>query len=62
MPASGDRVVLISLPNQMHEIEQTVTDAQGKFTLQSAADGPLLLRVTHDGVSFMRNLSQTTRK
>jgi hypothetical protein len=52
MPASGDRVVLISLANQMREIEQTVTDAQGKFTLQSAADGPLLLRVTHDGVSY----------
>jgi hypothetical protein len=51
-PSSGDDVVLLSLVNGMQEADRTQTDAKGNFTLKLDANGPHLIRVIHQGVTY----------
>ena len=53
-PASGDDVVLLSLINGMQEAGRTQADAKGNFTLKLDANGPHLIRVIHQGVTYHR--------
>jgi hypothetical protein len=53
-PASGDDVVLLSLINGMQEAGRTQTDARGNFSLKLDGNGPHLVRVIHQGVTYHR--------
>ena len=54
-PAAGDDVILLSLGQGMEEAGRTKTDAHGKFTLSySGPEGPHLVRVVHQGVTYHR--------
>jgi len=54
-PAAGDDVVLLSLAQGMQEADRTQTNAKGAFTLKlDNADGPHLVRVIHQGVTYHR--------
>jgi hypothetical protein len=53
-PSAGDEVILIKLAAGMEEAGHVKTDSQGKFTLSLSGDenGPHLVRVIHQGVTY----------
>jgi hypothetical protein len=53
-PAAGDDVVLLSLGQGMEEAGRTKSDAQGNFSLKLDGQGPHLIRVIHQGVTYHR--------
>jgi hypothetical protein len=53
-PSTGDEVILLSLGQGMEEAGRTKTDAKGNFTFKLAADGPHLVRVIHQEVTYHR--------
>jgi hypothetical protein len=53
-PAAGDDVVLLSLGQGMEEAGRTKTDAKGKFSFKLDAQGPHLVRVIHQDVTYHR--------
>jgi hypothetical protein len=53
-PAAGDDVVLLSLGQGMEEAGRTKTDAKGHFTFKLEAQGPHLVRVIHQEVTYHR--------
>ena len=53
-PAAGDDVVLLSLSQGMEEAGRTKTDAKGHFSLKLDAQGPHLVRVIHQDVTYHR--------
>ncbi len=52
--ASGDEVVLLKLGQGMEEGGRTKTDAQGHFSFDLDDNGPHLIRVIHQGVTYHR--------
>ena len=53
-PAAGDDVVLLSLGQGMEEAGRTKADAKGNFTFKLDGQGPHLVRVIHQGVTYHR--------
>lgn len=54
-PAAGDDVILIKLAQGMEPAGSTKTDSKGNFTLKlDDSQGPHLIRVIHDGVTYHR--------
>jgi hypothetical protein len=53
-PAAGDEVVLLSLGQGMEEAGRTKTDAKGNFSFKLDAQGPHLVRVIHQDVTYHR--------
>ena len=54
-PSAGDDVILIKLAQGMEEASRVKSDAKGKFTLKlDDANGPHLVRVVHQGVTYHR--------
>jgi hypothetical protein len=54
-PAAGDDVILLSLGQGMEEAGRTKADAKGNFSFKlDNAQGPHLIRVVHDGVTYHR--------
>src|ERR1700689_2402076 len=53
-PSAGDDVVLLSLGQGMEEAGRTKTDAKGAFSFKLDADGPHLIRVIHQEVTYHR--------
>ncbi len=51
-PSAGDTVVLIDVQAGMSEGARATTDAKGHYTLQSASNGPALIRADHQGGSY----------
>lgn len=55
-PEAGAEVALVDPMQGMAELATAKSDAQGRFTLKSpgAAQGPRLVRVTHDGINYFK--------
>jgi hypothetical protein len=53
-PATGDEVVLLSLGQGMEEAGRTKTDAKGHFSFKLDGQGPHLVRVIHEEVTYHR--------
>ena len=53
-PAAGDEVVLLSLGQGMEEAGRTKSDAKGNFSFKLDAQGPHLVRVIHQDVTYHR--------
>ena len=53
-PAAGDDVVLLSLGQGMEEAGRTKTDAKGHFSFKLDGQGPHLVRVIHEEVTYHR--------
>jgi hypothetical protein len=53
-PAAGDEVVLLTLGQGMEEAGRTKTDAKGNFSFKLDAQGPHLVRVIHQEVTYHR--------
>jgi hypothetical protein len=54
-PSAGDDVILLSLGQGMEEAGRTKSDAKGNFTFKlDSADGPHLVRVIHQEVTYHR--------
>ena len=53
-PAAGDEVVLLSLGQGMEEAGRTKADARGNFSFKLEAQGPHLVRVIHQEVTYHR--------
>jgi hypothetical protein len=53
-PAAGDDVVLLSLGQGMEEAGRTKSDAKGNFSFKLDAQGPHLVRVIHQEVTYHR--------
>jgi hypothetical protein len=53
-PAGGDEVILLSLGQGMEEAGRTKTDAKGHFSFKLDAQGPHLVRVIHQEVTYHR--------
>jgi hypothetical protein len=53
-PAGGDEVVLLSLGNGMEEAGRTKADAKGNFSFKLDKQGPHLVRVIHQDVTYHR--------
>jgi hypothetical protein len=53
-PAAGDEVVLLSLGQGMEESGRTKTDAKGNFSFKLDSEGPHLVRVIHQDVTYHR--------
>src|SRR6202034_4349176 len=53
-PAAGDDVVLLSLGQGMEEAGRTKTDAKGHFSFKLDSQGPHLVRVIHQEVTYHR--------
>ena len=53
-PAAGDDVVLLSLGQGMEEAGRTKTDAKGHFSFKLDGQGPHLIRVIHQEVTYHR--------
>jgi len=53
-PAAGDDVVLLSLGQGMEEAGRTKSDAKGNFSFKLDAQGPHLIRVIHQEVTYHR--------
>jgi hypothetical protein len=52
--AAGDDVVLLSLGQGMEEAGRTKTDAKGHFSFKLDSEGPHLVRVIHQDVTYHR--------
>ena len=53
-PSSGDEVVLITLGNGMEEAGRTKADSKGNFSFKLEQQGPHLVRVIHQEVTYHR--------
>jgi hypothetical protein len=53
-PAAGDEVVLLSLGQGMEEAGRTKADGKGNFSFKLDAQGPHLVRVIHQEVTYHR--------
>jgi hypothetical protein len=53
-PASGDEVILLKLGHGMEEAGRTKADSKGNFTFKLDGQGPHLVRVVHQGVTYHR--------
>jgi hypothetical protein len=53
-PSAGDDVVLLSLGQGMEEAGRTKTDAKGNFSFKLDGQGPHLIRVIHQEVTYHR--------
>ena len=53
-PSAGDDVVLLSLTQGMEEAGRTKSDAKGNFSFKLDAQGPHLVRVIHEDVTYHR--------
>jgi hypothetical protein len=53
-PAAGDEVVLLSLGQGMEEAGRTQADAKGHFSFKLDGQGPHLVRVIHQEVTYHR--------
>jgi hypothetical protein len=53
-PASGDDVILLKLGQGMEEAGRTKADAKGAFSFKLEGQGPHLVRVVHQGVTYHR--------
>jgi hypothetical protein len=53
-PGAGDEVVLLSLGQGMEEAGRTKADAKGNFSFKLDAQGPHLIRVIHQEVTYHR--------
>ena len=53
-PSAGDDVVLLSLGQGMEEAGRTKSDAKGNFSFKLDAQGPHLIRVIHQDVTYHR--------
>jgi hypothetical protein len=53
-PSSGDDVILLKLGEGMEEGARTKSDSKGNFTLKVDDNGPHLVRVVHQGVTYHR--------
>jgi hypothetical protein len=53
-PAAGDDVVLLSLGQGMEEAGRTKSDAKGNFSFKLDGQGPHLIRVIHQDVTYHR--------
>jgi hypothetical protein len=53
-PAAGDDVVLLSLGQGMEEAGRTKSDAKGNFSFKLDGQGPHLIRVIHQEVTYHR--------
>lgn len=53
-PAGGDEVVLLSLGNGMEEAGRTKADSKGNFSFKLDQQGPHLVRVIHQDVTYHR--------
>ncbi len=53
-PGAGDEVILLSLGQGMEEAGRTKADAKGKFSFKLDAQGPHLIRVIHQEVTYHR--------
>ncbi len=53
-PAGGDEVVLLSLGQGMEEAGRTKADAKGNFSFKLDGQGPHLVRVIHQEVTYHR--------
>ncbi len=53
-PSAGDDVILLSLGQGMEEAGRTKSDAKGNFTFKLDAQGPHLVRVIHQEVTYHR--------
>ncbi len=53
-PSAGDEVVLLSLGQGMEEAGRTKSDAKGNFSFKLDAQGPHLIRVIHQEVTYHR--------
>ena len=53
-PSAGDEVVLLSLGQGMEEAGRTKSDAKGNFSFKLDAQGPHLVRVIHQEVTYHR--------
>jgi hypothetical protein len=53
-PAAGDDVILLSLSQGMEEAGRTKADAKGNFTFKLDTQGPHLVRVIHQEVTYHR--------
>jgi hypothetical protein len=53
-PSAGDDVILLSLGQGMEEAGRTKSDAKGNFTFKLDAEGPHLVRVIHQEVTYHR--------
>jgi hypothetical protein len=53
-PGAGDEVVLLSLGQGMEEAGRTKADAKGNFTFKLDSEGPHLIRVIHQEVTYHR--------
>lgn len=53
-PAAGDEVVLLSLSQGMEEAGRTKADAKGNFSFKLDGQGPHLIRVIHQDVTYHR--------
>src|SRR5437868_3382748 len=51
-PAGGDDVILIKLAQGMEEASRTKADSKGGFSFKLPDDGPHLIRVVHQGVTY----------
>jgi len=53
-PGAGDEVILITLGQGMEEAGRTKADTKGNFSFKLDADGPHLVRVIHQEVTYHR--------
>ena len=53
-PAAGDDVILLSLSQGMEEAGRTKSDSKGNFSFKLDAQGPHLIRVIHQEVTYHR--------
>jgi hypothetical protein len=53
-PSAGDDVILLSLGQGMEEAGRTKSDAKGNFSFKLDAQGPHLIRVIHQEVTYHR--------
>ncbi|HEY3973844.1 MAG TPA: carboxypeptidase regulatory-like domain-containing protein [Candidatus Sulfotelmatobacter sp.] len=53
-PAAGDEVILLSLGQGMEEAGRTKSDAKGNFSFKLDSQGPHLIRVIHQEVTYHR--------
>jgi hypothetical protein len=53
-PSAGDEVVLLSLGQGMEEAGRTKADAKGNFSFKLDGEGPHLVRVIHQEVTYHR--------
>src|SRR5581483_3624233 len=53
-PGAGDEVVLLSLGNGMEEAGRTKADSKGNFSFKLDKQGPHLVRVIHQDVTYHR--------